>query len=61
MMNVLGTKELYEAWENMYHDYIEDYRTSEVRIYNCFKYLQGEVAPAEKVDWIVKLPKIFCM
>lgn len=29
-MNVLGTKELYEAWENMYQSTIEDYKTSEV-------------------------------
>lgn len=44
-MNVLGTKDLYEAWENMYHSIIDDYKTNE-----------GEVTKAEKSDWIVKLP-----
>ena len=47
MMNVIGTKDLYEAWENMYHDSIDGYKTSE-----------GEVTKAEKSDWIVKLPQI---
>lgn len=37
-MNVLGTKELYEAWENMYHDHIEGYKTPEV-ILHIFTYL----------------------
>jgi len=46
----LGTKDMYEAWENMYHDTIEDYKTTE-----------GDVTPATKVDWITKLPKVFCM
>jgi hypothetical protein len=30
MLNVLHTKEMYEAWENMYHNTIEDYKTPEV-------------------------------
>lgn len=50
MLNVLGTKEMYEAWENMYHNTIEDYQTNE-----------GDVSQAIKVDWITKLPKVFCM
>ncbi len=50
MLNVLGTKEMYEAWENMYHNTIEDYQTNE-----------GDVSSAIKVDWITKLPKVFCM
>lgn len=29
-MTAIGTKELYEAWENMYQDSIEDYKTPEV-------------------------------
>jgi len=29
-MNILGTKDLYEAWENTYTDFIEDYRSTEV-------------------------------
>ena len=30
IMNVLGTKDLYEAWEKSYQASIEDYRTTEV-------------------------------
>ena len=30
MMSVLGTKDLYEAWENSYQATIDDYRTTEV-------------------------------
>lgn len=48
MMNVIGTKDLYEAWENLYHDSIEDYKTPE-----------GEVTKAEKTDWIVRVPEVF--
>ena len=29
MLSVLGTKNMYEAWENMYKDVIEGYETPE--------------------------------
>jgi uncharacterized UBP type Zn finger protein len=48
MLNVLNTKNMYEAWENMYQDQIEDYQTPE-----------GEKTPALKVDWISRLPQVF--
>lgn len=48
MMNVIGTKDLYEAWENLYHDSVDDYKTSE-----------GETTRAEKTDWIVRVPEVF--
>ena len=32
MINVLGTKELYEALENMYYSTIDDYSTPEVSL-----------------------------
>jgi len=35
IMNVLGTKDLYEAWEKSYQATIDDYRTTEVIF--CFK------------------------
>lgn len=50
MLSALGTKDMYEAWENMYQDFIEGYKTPE-----------GETTQALKVEWITKLPKIFCM
>ena len=30
MMNVIGIKDMYEAWEMMYQNVIEDYKTAEV-------------------------------
>jgi hypothetical protein len=30
LVTVIGTKELYEAMENMYHNAIDDYNTPEV-------------------------------
>lgn len=30
MLNALSTKNMYEAWENMYQDFIDDYKTPEV-------------------------------
>jgi hypothetical protein len=50
MLNVIGIKDLYEAWENMYHNIINDYKTPE-----------GEKTNAIKIDWISKLPNIICM
>jgi uncharacterized UBP type Zn finger protein len=50
MLSVLNTKNMYESWENMYQDHIEDYQTPE-----------GEKAPAHKVDWITRLPQVFSM
>ena len=48
MLNVLNTKNMYEAWESMYQDQIEDYQTPE-----------GEKTLALKVDWISRLPQVF--
>jgi hypothetical protein len=32
LLNALSTKDLYEAWENMYQDLIDGYKTPEVRM-----------------------------
>jgi len=50
MLNVLNTKNMYEAWEDMFQNSIEDYQTPE-----------GEKTQAIKVDWITRLPKVFSM
>ena len=50
MLNVIGIKDLYESWENNYHNILEDYKGQD-----------GENRNAVKVDWVSKLPKIFSM
>lgn len=50
MMNVIGIKDQYEAWELMYQNQVDDYKTPE-----------GERVTALKVEWLTKLPKILCM
>ncbi len=39
-MNVIGIKDLYEAWENMYQNQVDDYFTPNViisLIYYCYE------------------------
>lgn len=50
MMSALRTKNMYEAWEEMYQNVIDGYQTPE-----------GETTQAVKVDWITKLPKVFSL
>ena len=47
LVNVVGISDLYEAWENMYENVIEDYLTPE-----------QQVTKAKKVDWIKALPRV---
>ena len=48
MLSVLKTKNMYEAWEDLYQDKIDDYLTPD-----------NERAQAIKTEWIKKLPKMF--
>lgn len=48
MVSALKTKNMYEAWEDMYQNQIEGYQSPE-----------GEITNATKVDWITKLPSVF--
>ena len=50
MMSAHKTKNMYEAWENLYQNQIEGYQTPE-----------GDTATATKVDWITKLPSVFSL
>ena len=50
LLNVIGIKDLYEAWENHYYNLLEDYKGND-----------GEKCKAQKVEWIQKLPRIINM
>ena len=50
LLNVIGIKDLYEAWENHYYNLLEDYKGND-----------GEKCKAQKVEWINKLPRIINM
>lgn len=48
MLSVLKTKNMYEAWEDLYQNKIDDYLTPD-----------NERTQAMKTEWIKKLPKMF--
>jgi Ubiquitin carboxyl-terminal hydrolase len=50
MLNVIGTKSMYEAWENLCQNVIDGYETPE-----------NEKTQAIKVEWIEKLPSVISM
>lgn len=50
MLSVIGTRNMYEAWENMSYAIIEGYNTPE-----------NETAQAHKDEWITKFPRVLSM
>ena len=62
MVRVVGFKEIYEAWENQYQSYIDDFKENDT-ILNT----QGSSVPsnqtteAKQTEWLEQIPKVLCL
>jgi len=55
LIRVVGFKEIYEAWEQQYQSFIDEYKENDVGLN------KDQTCQAKQKEWLEQVPKVLCL